>query len=171
MEKGGKIGSFEDDFLSIGIVSLGEEFFVKIEFDIGSFQYLQFISELIDDILNTFLAWVSNPDMNEFPVGRIGKSFAFRERMDEEISIIPLGDVFHEIGFWSKGLDEDVGPFSGVVGDVGVDFFFYVVLGNSYLGFEEKESDKFYSFNRQCISHLGREEDLGLRNFLELQPF
>lgn len=83
--------------MPVFVVSLCKEFFIEIEFYIGSLERLQLVFELVDDILDSLFALVSNPDMDEFFVGRIGKSFSFRKRMNEEIPIIPFGDVPDEI--------------------------------------------------------------------------
>lgn len=109
--------------------------------------------------------------MDEFLVGWIRKSLAFGKCVDEEIPIIPLGDILYEIRFRCESLDTDIGTLSGIVDDIGIDFLFYVVLGNRYLGFEQEKSDKIYSFNRQGISEFCGEEDLCFRNFLEVHPF
>lgn len=96
-EKRGEVGSFKDYFLPIFVIALRKKFLVEIKFYIGSLERLQLVFELVDDILDSLFTLVSNPDMDEFFVGRIGKSFSFRKRMNEEIPIIPFGDVPDEI--------------------------------------------------------------------------
>lgn len=82
--------------MSVFVISLGKKLSVKIELDIRSFENLEFISEFVDDILDSFFAWVSYPDMHEFLVWGIGELFPLRECVYEKISIISLGDIFDE---------------------------------------------------------------------------
>lgn len=108
--------------------------------------------------------------MDKFPVGRIRELLAFGKGMHQKVPIVSVRDIADEIRFRGKSLDVDIGAFSGIVGDIGVDFFFDVVLGNRYLGFQQEKSDNVYSRNVQSISELRREKYLGFLNLLKMYP-
>lgn len=108
LEERGEICSFEHYLLSVFVISLSVELPIKIEFYIGSFQYLKFIAEFIDNVFYPLFALISYPDVDEFFVWRVGERFSFGECMNEKIPVVSLGDIFEEIRFWYKSLDKNI---------------------------------------------------------------
>ena len=108
--------------------------------------------------------------MNEFFVRRIGKSLPFGERVNEEIPVISLGDILDQVRFRYESLDANIRTLSGIIDDIGIDFFFYVIFRDGNFGLEEEKSNKVYSFDRQCISEFRREEDFRFGYFLKIHP-
>lgn len=156
--------------MSVFVAALGEYLFIKIEIDAGILDDLQLILEFVDDVLDALLALVAHPDVRELPVGRVAECFAFCEGMDDEIPIVPIGDMPDEIRLGDIGLDERLRTPSEVVGDIGMDLFFDVVLGYHDLRLDQEKSHERDVFERDGISHLSREEDGRLLDLAQKYP-
>lgn len=173
-EERGEIGSFEDDFLSVLVVAFGENLAIEIEFDIRSFEDFEFIFEFVYNISDPLFTGVAHPEVHELSVRRIRECFAFRERMDEEIPVIALGDVTDEVRTRDVGLDVDIGALASVVSDIGVDFFLDIILRYGHLWLEEEEGDELDIIDGECVPKLCREENRSILDLFEaysLAPF